>query len=301
MRSLPVVLILSGALLCGCRSVPLAGESDSAPEPDAGAAYGVLTPHFFLRWSKGQASPAEVEAVQQRAEAAYARYSELLGPERMPAKRINVRLAGDAPPDGASAVSAETGELTLVRFPASRVGYAAAVAREVVHALRWSLWTQPKLQTDPFLFLEEGFAEVMAAEAGFPSEGFPTYGFPVAVAAGGWLQSGKDLPIPTLALQHRAVYPRCKAQAAALGLSFFTYLRERFGLDPLIRLAYAEEPLDAAGLLRVFHADLATLGQEWKAWALQQFTAAQSPEQQAADYWEHTPIHALKVCGPDGS
>ena len=68
----------------------------------------------------------------------------------------------------------------------------------------------------------------------------------------------------------------------------------------MIRLAYSAEALEPASFERVFRADLASLSRDWRTWALQQFAAVQSPEQQAADYWEHTRIHSFKVCGPDG-
>ena len=61
---------LIGLLAAGCRTlqpVPIAEDSESSDDPDGGTEHAVLTAHFFIRWSKGQAAPAEVHAVQERA------------------------------------------------------------------------------------------------------------------------------------------------------------------------------------------------------------------------------------------
>jgi hypothetical protein len=285
----PSLLGVVPALLAGCRPAP--------PAPATAPSGALTTPHFTLAFPGEPESVAE--AVGARAEEAYARLHALLGAARMPAGRLSLRLAGEGGPGQYPTVDAKTGEILLFRYPGPGGGYEASLAHELVHALRWSLWTDPARQTDAFLFLEEGFAEILAAEAGFPSGGFPTFGFPAAVAAGAWLKSGRDLPIPELVRRHTALNFRCMAQAYPLRLSFMSYLRQRFGLAPLIALAYAEAPLRPEDLERAFGAGLAALAADWRAWALREHEAVADADAQAKAYLERTPIRYFDVCGAD--
>ncbi len=230
---------------------------------------------------------------------AYDRYERLLDIHPLATQRIVIDLRGDGKPADLPTVDPATGEIVLFRYRSPGGEYEASVAHELIHALRRSLWTDPKRQTDAFLFLEEGFAEVLATEAGFPSSGFPTFGAPVAVAAGAWIETGQDLPIVALIRHHKALNLRCVAQAHALRVSFVTYLRERFGLATLIRVAYSDSPLDADGLASAFGADLEKLASDWRAWARKGFEALAGAREKAKAYRQRTPIRALPVCNQD--
>ena len=291
-------LVVFAAAVAGCASPQKPGPAQPSA-PVTTAEHSLETPHFLIRWADGAATDAEVAAVRDRGERALARYHELLGPERLPTGRLGVILEGDAKHGEVPTVSMDTGDLLLFRFPGVGGGYEAPLAHELMHALRWRLTKDPARATDTFLFVEEGFAETMAVEAGFPSLGFPTFGFPVAVAAGTWIESGQDIPLADLVRHHGALNFRCMAQAYNLRLSFMTYLRQRVGLEPLIRLAYASEPLRPEALERVAGEDLSALGQHWRSWARAQYDAVADHQVQAALYREKTPIHYFNVCGPE--
>lgn len=286
-------LVLSVSILVSsCKSMPSVKEDVSADQSRK-------TSHFVIRWQPGMATDAEVDAVQARAEASHARFSELLGRDRMPNQLLSIRLKGDAMRGEMPTVSPDSGELILVRFPGVGGGYEAALSHELMHQIRWHLWTNPKLQTDAFLFVEEGLAEALATEAGYPSKGFPTYGFPVSIAAGTWLKSDRALPIPNLIRNHKALNFRCMPQAYTLRLSFMMYLRERFGLAPLIRLGYWPEPLRAEHIEKALGADLESVAGDWKAWAMRQYDSEMDAAQQSTSFLTKTPIRYFEVCASD--
>ena len=156
--------------LTACRTS--APAADSATDQRSAS-----SEHFEVRWHAGDASQTEVQAVQERAESSYRALEALLGPPRMARERLIIRLNGDAQQGEMPTVSPETGELVMVRFPGPGGGYEASIAHELVHALRLKLTLEPARQTDTYLFIEEGLAELLAIAAGFPSTGFPTWSF----------------------------------------------------------------------------------------------------------------------------
>lgn len=281
-----------------CQSGPRVLPTSSTAEQGTNTSRTITTAHFVIHWQPAETTDAEVKAVQDRAELAYSRYSQLLGAQRMPTKPIAVRLNGDAEGGRGSTVSTEAGELILVRFPGPGGGYEASLTHELTHQIRWALWTNTKFQTHAFLFIEEGFAEILATEAGLPSQGFPTYGFPVAVAAGTWLKSNQALPLQDLVRRHAALNFRCMPQAYTLRLSFMTYVREKYGLEPIVRLAYWPEPLRPEDIEQVLGASLDTLASHWKAWLERQYAATKDADEQSAAF-RQSPIRFFPVCGPD--
>ena len=70
-----------------------------------------------------------------------------------------MRLAGEGGPRENPHVDPATGDIVLYRFPGALGAYEAPLAHELVHAIRFSIWTTPERQTDAGLFWEEGFAE----------------------------------------------------------------------------------------------------------------------------------------------
>lgn len=131
-------------LVLACKTAP-------SPVPAGSTDHSRATHHFVIRWTSSAATEGEVDAVEARAEGSYARFSQLLGHERMPKRILGVRLKGDAQRGEGSTVSTEAGELVLVRFPGPGGGYDASLSHELMHQVRWDMWTNPKLQTDAFL------------------------------------------------------------------------------------------------------------------------------------------------------
>lgn len=252
--------------------------------------------HFEVLWHAGDASEAEVQAVLARAESSYRALEALLGARRMARERLNIRLNGDAQQGEMPTVSPQTGELVMVRFPGRGGGYEASIAHELVHALRLKLTLEPARQTDVYLFIEEGLAELLAIAAGFPSTGFPTYGAPIAIAGGTWVATDEDLALSALVRRHRALNFRCMPQAYAQRLSFMVYLERRIGLQAIIELAYADKVLTAEDLERVTGESLEVSAAAWRAWALGEYRAIVDADQQAAAYRQGSPIKYLPVC-----
>jgi hypothetical protein len=257
----------------------------------------VATAHFDIRWDAGAATEAEIRAVQERAEGAWQRYTQLLGPTRMPIFRVVIHLVGDGKPGDFPTVVPETGEVQLMRFPGHGGGYEASIAHELVHAMRRARWLEEKHQTAPALFLEEGYAELLATEAGYPSTGFPTYGFPLAVVAGSWLTPGQDLPVSELIRKHRQLNFRCMAQAYGERLSFVFYMRERLGFEGVTRLAYADAPLTVPMIEAAMGSPLDSLGAQWRTWAVSKSKTVPNAAELQRQYRHDTAIQYFPVCG----
>jgi hypothetical protein len=251
-----------------------------------------------VRSTASVASTAEVEAVRDRAALALPRLLGILGlrPSQLP---VAIRLAGDGGSGRYSTVDPNSGEVILYRFVGDGGGYEASLVHELVHALRRHRWTDPQRQTDPALFLEEGLAEVVAVEVGFPSTGFPLYGASLDVAAGQWIDRGEDLDPADLVRRHNALNFSCMPQAYTLRLSFITYLRERFGLASLVALAEAPPPLDEDAFVQAFEVSLDELSTAWRAWATTRYAAASDASSQARAYRDA--VKYFPVCARDGT
>ena len=243
-------------------------------------------------WNDAVASANDATRALERAEEARAKFIELLGADRVGARHIRIRLAGEGSPREVPSVDPLSGDIVLYRFPGDGGAWEAPLAHELVHALRLPLWTQPARQTSPGLFWEEGFAELIATEAGFPSLGFPLYGVAPEVGAASFLVPGEALPIPQLVAEHQALNFRCMAQAYVERISFMTYLRKRLGLAPLIAVANVDAPLDVAAIEKTLGASLAELARAHD----EGVVAGAANRVAAARFRETTPIKYLPVC-----
>jgi len=261
------------------------------------------TAHFDVFYQPGETTEAEVSAVSTRAEAGHASLTTKLGADRLP-QMVTMVLDGDAlGADGSlravSHVSVETGAMVLYRFPGEGGGYEASVVHELVHAARLEL-TREHLPVfgAGWGFVEEGFAEVMAREAGHGSVGFPTYGVPLDVVAGQWLVRGEGLPLTALLKRHGELNGRCSAQAYSQRVSFFTMLAARFGIERVIAWAYSADAVDSARFLKVFGEPMATVFASWEPWARQRYAATPDADALATRYRTTTPVQYVPVCHP---
>lgn len=276
----------------GCRSAaPVQPAPSVSPVTD-----GVeRSAHFELRWTPGTVTPEERSAVVERAEASWRAYRERLGEARLPSSRLEIRLEAAAGQGQYPYVDPGTGTLVLYRYAGKGGGYEGSLAHELVHALRWKLWAKdPAYQTDAALFFEEGFAELLATDAGFPSD-FPRFGREVVIAAGAWLDPTHALTIPELVEHHRALNFRCMPQAYAERLSFFEFLRTQAGLAPLVTLAYGG-PVTGERLARAYAKNLPSLAHAWRTWQDEAFSKIPDAAAKAADYRAHSPIQYLHAC-----
>ncbi len=294
MRHICVVILLGLVWSMGCRPAP-AGSAPPAVD------IVVERPNLSVDAAPGAATESEIRRVRDLAERAYTRYAQVLGPDRMPSRTIAIRLAGDAADGQVSTVSPESGAIVLYRHPGPGGGYESSLAHELMHAVRWDIWKQANLRTEPFLFLEEGLAELMAIEAGLPSTGFPTYGHDIVLAAGTWIASDLDLPISELVTRHSQLNFRCMPQAYTLRLSFLLFVRERVGLDALVDVAFDPRPLSLARLEATLGAPIEAVARTWRGHALRQFAGLNGREQRRRDYLEGTPVRYFTVCDPNNT
>ncbi len=243
-------------------------------------------------------SADEIAAVHAHAAQALEALSRLLGPGRVP-PTLTIRLLGEAEIGEVPRVDPETGEVWLVKFPGQQGGYTASLSHEIVHACRRHLWTDEARQTSPYLYLEEGLAELAAIEISAPSAGFPLYGTPAVIAAGQWLVRDEALPIEALVRHHVPLNLHCMAQSYTTRIAFLGYLRERHGLDPLIALAYQDAPVTVDELERAYGAPLSELARAWEAYTIAAYHETPQADAIAARFRDDTPIRYLPVCGPE--
>jgi hypothetical protein len=235
------------------------------------------------------------KAVLSRSENARTAFVALLGNERVGDRRIRVRLLGEGSAREIPTVDLKSGDILLYRFPGAGGAYDAPVAHELVHALRVSRWANAEQQTDAALFWDEGFAELLAREAGFASTGFPLFGTDADVAAASFVTRNEWLPVTKLFSEHRALNFRCMAQAYVERVSFMAYLRARVGLAPIIAIAYASVPLDLQTVEKTLGVKLADVAEAHRLSISK--TAAQANTRDAGTtYRETTPIRYLPVC-----
>lgn len=263
-----------------------AGEPDPSVQPDS---------IIDVVWTPDAATDAEARAVSSFANEVWRDLSRLLGPARTPDRQIIVRLAGDAEPGQVPTVDPGTGDIVVFRFAGEGGGYDASLAHEMVHAFRWDLWKQEQLQTDTFLFFEEGFAEAAAVQVGRPSKGFPKFGASTAAAAGAWLRDDSPRDMLALISHHRALNFRCMAQAYALRLSFVEFLVEAYGFERLVDLVYTSEPLTSDIVGKHFGISLQDLAGKWYRWASGKLEALDDAEARVTGYLE-SPVKYLPKC-----
>jgi hypothetical protein len=187
------------------------------------------------------------------------------------------------------------GRIHLLRYPGPGRGYGSKLGHELVHAFRLD-WQRRHRRDPGYGFVEEGFAELMAIRLEPDTLPFPYYGVPRPVVVGQWLLANEAPPLQTLLERHGWLNLHCLLQAYALRGSFFLYLRETFGQEAVLRLAYTEEPVTPALFGQIFGRDFETLATEWRAQALQQFWAVPEAPQLAHDYRTKTPAARSYVC-----
>ena len=144
-----------------------------------------------------------------------------------------------------------------------------------------------------YLFWEEAFSELMAREAGFPSLGFPLYGTEPDIAAASL--GAEALPVDQLIREHRALNFRCMAQAYVERISFMMFLRERFGLAPLVEIAWADQPLEVAHIEQVLGTSMDVLVAEHERRVAAAGVTSGAAEAMAS-FREKTPIRFLPMC-----
>jgi hypothetical protein len=287
--------------------VALVSCADAGPAPAAPAAaeapaptgpttlHKLTTPNFDVEWDEPTSTEAEAKAVADRAEAARAKYAELIGDGRLGDAHMYIRLAGEGKGRKYPSVEAETRDIRLYRYPGPGGEYDASIPHELVHAIRWARWRKPERQTDVGLFFEEAFAEMLAREAGLPSTGFPLYGVDPNIAAASFLDRGELLPITRIVNEHRDVNFRCMAQTYVERVAFILHVRRRVGFEKLVTLADFDGPLNVDVLEQHVGVKLpeliASFDKELRA-------TAQRPDfkESAKTFREKTPIRLFPIC-----
>jgi hypothetical protein len=301
-----LVMLLAGVSLSG-GALDRAQVGEGDPSPALPPTQGEIpdgfdgrrdTPHFVLLWRQGETTREEIDAAAAQAEALFARLSAALGPARTPAARLILLFEGDGlSPTGTLRLTHydNSGRIHPLRYPGPGRGYVSKLGHELVHAFRLD-WQRRHRRDPGYGFVEEGFAELMAIRLEPDTLPFPYYGVPRPVVVGQWLLANEAPPLQTLLERHGWLNRHCLLQAYALRGSFFLYLRETFGQEAVLRLAYTEEPVTPALFGQIFGRDFETLATEWRAQALQQFWAVPEAPQLAHDYRTKTPAARSYVC-----
>jgi len=279
------------------------GSIEPAPLPKAGGVpageRSLAATHFDVTWTEPASSEEDAKRVLLRAADARAKLVTILGKERVGDRRIRIRLSGDGSPRELPTVDPASGDILLYRFAGAGGEYEAPLAHELVHAIRRTIWTNPDRQTDPGLFWEEGFAELIAREAGFASTGFPLYGFDPHVGAASFVTRGESIPLGRLITEHKALNFRCMAQAYVERISFMLAVRDRVGLAPMITAAYVDGPLDVPTLEKSLGAKLTDLTAAHE--KLVASSAALEPaRKEGTKFRETTAIRYLPLCPATG-
>jgi hypothetical protein len=297
---LTLALLASASQLCP----PLASAQQTLGEIPEGFEHRRESSHFVFVWRQADTTPEEIEAAVALAEDLFARIAAVLGPARIPSKKLIVTFEGDwrpiprlpTEPPRYPYVDA-WGRIHLFRFPGVGGGYLGKLGHEMVHAFRmeWR-WNRRRPPGQAFWFVEEGFAEWVALHVEPHSLAFPYYGFPLQVVAGQWLMNHEAPPLRTLVEQHGRLNWLCLPQAYSLRGSFFHYLHDTFGKDALLQLAYSEEELTMALFSKVFGRDFEVLEQDWREQTLTALAATAQGAQLARDYRAQTPVQFMYIC-----
>jgi hypothetical protein len=178
-RTILLTLALLASALRPCS--PLASAQPTLGELPEGFDHRRESAHFVFVWRQAETTPEEIEAAVALAEHLFARLSVVLGPERVPSKKLIVMFEGDWRPTGERRYPYVDafGRIHLFRFPGLGGGYLGKLGHEMVHAFRmeWK-WNRRRPPGQAFGFVEEGVAEWLATHVEPDSLAFPYYGFP---------------------------------------------------------------------------------------------------------------------------
>ncbi len=202
----------------------------------------------MIRSNDASLSAEELERLRLGMEADYDAVASFLGASRLPSAPIEVVFEGDMFVAGQRRIPHvdALGRVHLYRSPGPKGSYLGSFPHELVHALRAIIPDRMRLLAQHGArFLEEGFAEAVALEAGRSIDIYPYFGTEPDAVVAYLLDTGRDVPLRSLLERHRELNLSCEMQSYPLRASFMRYVARKVGQERFIELAYSRGPFGA--------------------------------------------------------
>lgn len=264
----------------------------SISKSSAQVSYSSLeTEHFIIYWEAEETTKEEVQEAKEKAESIFTVYQGYLGKKRLSKNKISIYLSGQAMNMETGEVKIPyvdtTGSIYIYRFPH---GYFGELAHEMVHSFR----IYKGFSGD--WFLEEGFAESLAAILFPETIGFVRYGYSITVAAGVWKQNKQLIPLRILKDKHAELSTKCPAQSYALRADFFIYIESKYGKERFLNFAYGKNSKDYNAYTTYFENDFDQLVKHWQINLQKRIDSMTDFQIQKQDYLNNTGIRYMKIC-----
>lgn len=253
-------------------------------EPEPATPLSRSSAHFDFESTSAEATPAEMDAGIELAEALYGDIAVLVGANHLPGRKIMVILEGPYRPDRSGAYIDEQGGVHLSRYRADLGGYFGSMAHEIVHAFRYGYWH--RFNVGPwknFGFIEEGFAEFVAQQVYPEKGGFPFYLHPEDVVVGHMLIRGDAIPMQVMRDRHD-LNTSCEWQTYPLRASWFRYVDETYGRAAVLAIAYAEVETTNEMIEGLLGTPIAQVDVGWDQWLRARYAAIPDADAVAQAY-----------------
>ena len=255
--------------------------------------------HFDFESTTADATPAEMDAGIDLAEAHYAAMADLVGPNHLPGRKIKVILEGPFRSDRSGGYIDEQGNVHLSRYRSDLGGYFGSLAHEIAHAFRYTYWHRFLVGPwENFGFIEEGFAEYAAIAIHPEKAGFPFYGYPPDVITGQRLIRGEGIPQQVMRDRHDLNTP-CEWQTYPLRASWFRYIEAEYGRAAVLSIAYSEVETTDERLESLLGVTMEQLDADWEGWQLARHTAIPAADEIAEPYFQKFGDQHICVAGVD--
>jgi hypothetical protein len=255
--------------------------------------------HFEFVSNTARATEAEMDFGIQEAEAHWAAVSALIGPEHTPSAKITVLLDGDYSPERTGAYVDERGRIHVTRYREDLGGYFGPLAHEIAHAMRYTYWhTYNVGPWDNFGYIEEGFAEYAAILADPDKTGFPFYTYDPDVITGHRLVRGEGIPQQVMRNRHD-LNTACEWQTYPLRASWFMYVRETYGSQAVLDIAYSTVETTSARIESVLGTSLPDVDVAWEQWQRDRYEAIPNAAEIADPYFQKFQGAPICVEGED--
>ncbi len=248
------------------------------------------TEHFTFSWEEPETTPDEIDAATVFCEDIYDRLAKVIGEEKMPTGKIEVRFRGEGlRPNGrkiAPNVDA-LGRVNLYRF--RQGGYLDTFAHELVHAVRIN--RVPNWER----FFEEGFASAIA-DLIFPEQvGFPLFGYERSKITSYLMQQDYFITLSEVKSRHSELNLRCQLQTYIPREDFFCYLRRKYGIDQLLEFSNSPKTNEIDLYEEVWGKSFAELEDDWMKHTLD-LHSKNDVEQTGSEYFEKTSARYIPIC-----
>ena len=267
--------------LSACLLIAACGGST---EPEPATPLNRSSAHFDFESTTADATPAEVDAGIELAEALYEDIAVLVGANHLPGRKIKVILEGPYRSDRSGGYVDEQGNVHLSRYRADLGGYFGSLTHEIAHAFRYTYWHRFLVGPwENFGFIEEGFAEFVAQQVYPEKGGFPFYLHPEDVVVGHMLIRGDAIPMQVMRDRHDLNTP-CEWQTYPLRASWFRYVDETYGRAAVLAIAYAEVETTNEMIEGLLGAPIAQVDAGWDQWLRARYAAIPNAEAVAQAY-----------------